>query len=130
MSGWRGKIGRLLPKRQWRRAMDFSSRDVPMPGMSLASLRAEQESELKLAADQMSLPSHWLERERMLCLSPEASSALRERLAGKGRELVEAEKASHSAGFSAGWRCADVSRTAGRLDARLRTKPGPPDGCG
>lgn len=84
--------------------------------MSLAALRAEQVGKLKLAVDQLSLPSHWLERERMLCLSPGASSRLREALAGQGMELEPADSGSHSAGFSAGWHCSDATRTAGRRD--------------
>ncbi|NKG22686.1 stealth family protein [Paeniglutamicibacter terrestris] len=116
ISGWKGRVGALIPPSYWQHAIALVDRKTPAAITNIASLRQMQAEAMETVIASSGLKVHWANGVATVNVGPNDATELRALLSSAGFSLEPIMKEALSQDAIAGWSCATRSQVGRRRD--------------
>ncbi|GAA3322884.1 stealth conserved region 3 domain-containing protein [Paeniglutamicibacter sulfureus] len=129
-SGWKGRVGAMIPPGYWRRAVEIMDNKTPASASSIADLRRLQAEAFESSSPGSAYRVQWQGDLALVYVDSREAPKLCSELRARGFSLVPMAEDALDPGAMFGWSCATKSQTGRRGDlveaigVRLLVVPG------
>lgn len=115
-SGWKGRIGGMVPPEYWRRAIELMDSGTPASASPIAELRRQQAKAFESNRPGSAYQVQWQGDAALVHVDEHEASKLGRGLKSHGFALVPIARDALAPGAVSGWSCATKAQTGRRSD--------------